>query len=1033
MADVLRLVTVDTVGRARLVLDLNATLDGVTRLRDTFRVTPGNRHDDTAATVAASFAAGGDTAADTAGRLEDLLELADRLTAGEGALLLEWGPDGLDRRVYWRLRGRATVAVNYSARRFAGSRSAVLEVTWPADPLAEGLPLDLVEDFRPPPDDPRGIVNRIANPSFVAGLTGWQAYAGATVGTAYGQTAVSITGNGTTADAGIVTPTVNRLAVTPGKPITGVAVPRAPATTARYVAVYFAWYDAAGVFLSTTFGPQVAELAGVPAVLTATPPAGAASVAVYAAFRTGSAAVIPSGEVHYFDGIMVIDGDELVDYFDGDAPLGRWTGAPHASPSALIVEDPLADYTVDAGPFIVRHGTVLAERGLAPRGADCRLRHTGRGYGLPDAAAWATDARTPTQGIQAGVYWYIMAGRTTSPDATRVIEARVGDNGSGISFVRLVAGAIGAEVQLATVNIAALGAGARAAVRLVIAGTMARAEYWTAPPHYGGKPAAVTAWVDVAAYLGDGGHGYYRIISGEATPAVATTRILTLLEEPYTYADVKTPDELILNGVPGSAPARADVRIGQRPTGSLTANFGLLGWRRRRRRGLEPSLPHGEGAYGWFSTSVGGHLAAGGSVADSATGGVDPAEGYRIITTTATANTGGEFRLWDRFHRGRTYTVEFYARVVSGTWQALAAIAGGAAIAGATVTPVGAALARYRFAFTAADDFTGLELVFRGPAAAAGVMHVARLRTWEGTDQDAPMEPGHAIGKGAYPAFGFLPLEAWPFASLYPSKLIADADSPTGRAFRVDAGDSPTFSWLLDPDALASDTDDVPLDFEVYLLAKSTYVGAAIGPGKIAARLYSQGSDTVMDVRNYTREHGDTPKPLTAPTHATGGSFRLAAWRLGTIPLERDVDRTGRLWLRLELDAYSTGVTTGALDVYGLVLASAGRRMSSPTGKLADAAYPAALYTWADRSEGKVLAGDGTGYRIAKDTGGLDRVSGLGGAALELEPGDNELLAWFHVSIPDQPDGAQGLNAGSVTLDNVHVRVTPRYRLMRPT
>lgn len=50
-----------------------------------------------------------------------------------------------------------------------------------------------------------------------------------------------------------------------------------------------------------------------------------------------SASVALTGAQFYYDGLMVTQGREPLDYFDGSLPGARWTGTPHASTSELLL------------------------------------------------------------------------------------------------------------------------------------------------------------------------------------------------------------------------------------------------------------------------------------------------------------------------------------------------------------------------------------------------------------------------------------------------------------------------------------------------------------------------------------------------------------------------------------------------------------------------------------------------------------------------------------------------------------------------
>lgn len=860
MADVMRLVTIDEVGRARQVLELNRAGEFM-RVRDSFRVALAPARARTAAgpsryagsravstmqentTVSATFTAAPGTAAGAVAMLEGLLGQADRVAARE-PLYVEWRPEGLARSVYWEVRGPATVTPSYNPQQFAGAKAIGAEVSWTVAPLAIGLPMDLAEDFRPPP----------------------RAAAGA-----------------------------------------------APAS--------------------------------------------------------------------------------------GDDPLGDWTGLPGASPVALLVESKLADYTVDAGAPVIRWGTDPAERGLYAPG-QVRLRHTGRGYPLTDAA-WAATIRPPYGAAYAGSFG---AGRATIGDLNRRLYARVDESGAArsLNLVGETTG-IGSAVTLASAAIAALAADTAYAVRLVTNGTSARAELWPASPRRAGKPTTVTAWFDASTYITGPGQGFWHY-----DPNSANSRLVELLEEPFTFADVASPGELPLKSVPGNAPALAEVRVSK---GATTADypFGLLAWRRRR-AGADPSAVNADGTAAQWQAGADSLLNAGGAIAAAAAGGPGGAPLY-TVTAAAGALTGGDVTLWRRFKRGRTYTLEFYANIVAGAFDVASvfdpALTGLTAVAGPGQALAGAGWQRYRLTFTTSADHVKYLLGFRnGAGGGAGTLRVSRIRLWEGGDADAPAS---RRSDGAFPAFGYIAAAATVGAA---PTVVDDAAAPNRRAVSIPASTTFTGVYPVDSSTVPLPNDERGTrDVELYM------IGSTVAIGNLTAKADVDGT--------YAREWGATGKII--PT--LGGAAR-GAWRLGTLTLDADAIRRARLTLTIAL---TRGATAGNCFIYGFILVPAGQRLTAPTGKAQTTSYPVALKLTSGTYEGKRFDAAGRGYQIDAVDGAQRPDASLAGAPVELEPGDNELLTWLSTAIPDDPTNNSYATAGGpLTLDTVHVAITPRYRLLNP-
>jgi microcystin-dependent protein len=170
-------------------------------------------------------------------------------------------------------------------------------------------------------------LNMVPNPSFETNTTYWAARTSAgstpsltrTNASAYsGAWAARVASTAaSTANFGLNS---NTITVSPSQAYTFQFRARAESTL-RSVGLQLDWYDSAGSFVSSSLpsGAQfVSEVAGawVRVSGTATAPAGAAKVVVYASVKSENA-TIPSGEAHYFDAFMVEAGTDLGSYFDG--------------------------------------------------------------------------------------------------------------------------------------------------------------------------------------------------------------------------------------------------------------------------------------------------------------------------------------------------------------------------------------------------------------------------------------------------------------------------------------------------------------------------------------------------------------------------------------------------------------------------------------------------------------------------------------------------------------------------------------------
>lgn len=1055
MTDTMRLVTVDDVGRARQVLDLN-TFAGTFRVRDSFtlgapprrtrtvtgsRRYQGNRqdlagHDN--ATVGATFVVrdplGLADPTRAAAELERILAAAE-LTSRPDPLYVEWGPDGLARRVYFPVRGPATVQPAVLPRQWAGSRGARLEVTWPTAPLAEGLPLDLREDFRPPPDKTGGIINIARNPSAETNVAYFasQAYAGPAP-TAPAQVTDNRPGSaGVKAAESSVTTTSANQGVALGQGNYQDPVHRVNAGDRVYGRIWAKTFASAGSAISLWavvefFNSSGVSISSSPLGATISPPtggqwyefAGAVTAPANAMYARVLAQVqhgpIATVTLRVDDILVAINPTtDPTGYLDGDSPTGRWEGAAHASRSIELVESKLADYTIDAGYALVRQDAATVSgltnaviAGVSTTATGLRFRHTGRGYPFIDGAITA-GARMSTAAVS-GVTTVRAAKQTGGATGPIILAWFEGGATSTLYLIRQASADVGAgQVTLASIaGPAYVTGGRRLWVRLVVVGRYARAELYLTHPRFASAPDYFTTWQDVGVGFGLEGPGQavYSFTSdtgGGATDA----RLTELLEEPHTFAGVRAPDSLLLRGIPGSAPARADLEL----AGATAAVFGVIGWRARARpHNIAWNGDLGADADGWTNATLAGGLNAGGAVSRQASGGPFNNGPYAQIVASATVATGAAFRVFDEFHRGRTYTVELWAAVASGAWEAIAALDSFTQQA-ASVAPAGAAWTRYTFTFIPNADRRTLELIFRTTAAAISTINVAALRVYEGLEADAPTTSQQTEGRGAFPPFGPILAESDDVSYRSGFAAAADAASPTGRGLVCTAG-AGAVRYLIDPELLPApllEAGDV--DVEVYAV---TTITTPTGGPRLTASLLSE-DDTR---RVYTREYGAGGRTLVTPT-ANG----TVATRLGTLPLTVDGVLKGRQHLAID---YAPAVV-GSLTLRYLFLVPVRRRAGSPTGKYNDAYYP--TFARLATGVGKAFASDGVGMRVSAV--GRQRDTGLGGEPLELEPGSSELaLMALANAIPDQPDGATATGA-DVTFATVHARITPRYRLMR--
>jgi hypothetical protein len=250
-------------------------------------------------------------------------------------------------------------------------------------------------------------------------------------------------------------------------------------------------------------------------------------------------------------------------------PLVLWDPLRIADDFAGGTTPDLSDYTVDAGTGTLTVGI----GGLIPSStAVKRLHHTSRGYLYEDVQA--------TLSFQTG---------TTGAVNDAVALKRIGASSS--LYVQVTQAALGAGV--ATLNIGkytgsmtTIDGGATAVtlaastsyfLRGRVEGNLVTVELWTATPTPMGTPTASRAFTltgaDATAY-GSGVSGAPGMI---LTPGATSWRYKTFSAEPYVYRNQSLPQKLTLPGLPGTAPALADVTV--TPSGGSAAPvFALIGW-----------------------------------------------------------------------------------------------------------------------------------------------------------------------------------------------------------------------------------------------------------------------------------------------------------------------------------------------------------------------------------------------------------------------------------------------------------------------
>lgn len=159
MGDILRYVALDAGDKPETLLDLN-DMSTLMTVRDSFKVTApvkqqvnsasGRRYG--GSTQVAETHENGSIAwvAMVSGATADaclakVAELLAQIEANPWEMLIEWQPDGASKATYYEVRGTAQWDTEYKWASFAGAQMLLVSVTVPVGPLAQGLPVVVLE------------------------------------------------------------------------------------------------------------------------------------------------------------------------------------------------------------------------------------------------------------------------------------------------------------------------------------------------------------------------------------------------------------------------------------------------------------------------------------------------------------------------------------------------------------------------------------------------------------------------------------------------------------------------------------------------------------------------------------------------------------------------------------------------------------------------------------------------------------------------------------------------------------------------
>ena len=215
--------------------------------------------------------------------------------------------------------------------------------------------------------------------------------------------------------------------------------------------------------------------------------------------------------------------------------------------------------------------------------------------------------------------------------------------------------------------------------------------------------------------------------------------------------------------------------------------------------------------------------------------------------------------------------------------------------------------------------------------------------------------------------------------------------------------------------ALSTEGLDGPrVDVEIW--ARVYLDSAAVDP-RLQVRAYNDHFGAYL----YTREWGAIGRPLKTPVN---DGFVLSRIGIISLPVGTRLNPDWKLDVTLSWQAGSSGLA--GLDYLWLMPADQSCR--TPTEEPDDDSYPRFMHPTSGAA-GKTVTSDLRGFRGDPDEGNRGAGPGLGGAPIELPPGDVDLAVLFSIAPPDAPPvdltpETEALMHPGITGS---VRVTPRY------
>jgi len=670
-------------------------------------------------------------------------------------------------------------------------------------------------------------------------------------------------------------------------------------------------------------------------------------------------------------------------------------------------------YTADAGAptnLAVSGGQLNASANLT---TENRLIHTGAGYTLGDHEAQISFSPGATiTSLKAGVILKRI-------DASNYLEVYADDD-SANSRLRIDKVVAGIRTNLATTNLAPrLISSIPYAVRGRIEQNVVYADHKIAREMQFSE-AAGSASLSVAltsaeiSLFGIGAAGRAGMVF---TPQHASAFIDRFTVRPWTYrqndgGSANLASVLRARGsIPGDAPAVCDLWINHPGSTANPMAFGLVGWAPAtnynvvQNGGFEafPST-----AEPWNTAAVAGVTGAATSVAVSSIPKFGAQSG--LITTPATANVGANYPLYRRFLAGVTYTARAWLRSAASTTLARIRLGVSGDIASSTALALSQTWTLHTITWTPTANVSLAYLAVEQTAATAGSIQIDGAAVYEGTT--APSHGSHIRGDGAHPPLAVI-TGADKLSATAALTVAADASAKSGYVLRdtsVSAGGENYGAYYsLDPSLIGPDDysgDEVSVEVWGRFYLHTAFTGGMT----FTLQLVDQQSVALA----YTSEYGSAGKSVPVVTSTGYKTIRLGTLTMGTAG--------SALWRMYLAMAVAAGTNLQQFGLDCLYVLPSRSLASSPSGKQFDG-YPYLLPS-AGASTKIIRSADLSGALITPPSDAiLNRAAGLGGAPIELPPGDVD----FFVVTNQQP--AEYTGGGSDTTTDqppIHLAVTPR-------